>query len=218
MPVVSFVGPTGVGKSTLMRLLCKGGCDKPLSSDPKSLESTSADIHAYIGCFPTLHNPSTVLMLDCEGINGTAPRSTWGNLAKEKMQEILKFRKSFVNRAFPRLLYMFSSVFCFMFNGSPKEQQTWAGLISTYASQAAAATINQLVLPVLVVVFNKVTMEEGVWDVEEASAKFQDIGVLKSLYREVRVVCILSGVSFFGVDVKYIYLINQIYPRSKDCR
>jgi hypothetical protein len=194
MPVVSFVGPTGVGKSTLLRLFCKEGTAKPLSSDPQSPESTSADIHAYIGSFPTQNNPPTTLMLDCEGINGTTPtsvRARLKNFALEKLNEIMDVRKPFVNRAFPRLLYMFSSVYCFVFTGSAKEQQTWIGLVSAYASQAAEATVNQLTLPVLIVIFNKATLDEGVWNIEEASTRIANTSsIFKNLFSEVKIVCI----------------------------
>lgn len=194
LPIVSFVGPTGVGKSTIMRLFGKEGCPKPLSGNSKSIESTSADIHAYIGSFPTQNNPSTVLLLDCEGSGGTSPSSLVESLKHYTLERItawLQSRKPYVNTVFPRILYMFSSVYCFVFSGSVKEQQTWVEILLSYASQAAAATVNQSSRPVLVVIFNKTTLDEGEWNIETASAKCQDLRFM-NFFSEVNVVCIFA--------------------------
>jgi hypothetical protein len=66
LPVLSVVGGSGVGKSTFMRLCVKEGHPKPFAAPSQSTTSTSADIHAYIGCLST-EKQLDVLMLDSEG-------------------------------------------------------------------------------------------------------------------------------------------------------
>jgi hypothetical protein len=66
VPVLSVVGGSGVGKSTFVRLCVKEGHPRPIAAPPQSATSTSADIHAYIGRFPT-EKQLDVLMLDSEG-------------------------------------------------------------------------------------------------------------------------------------------------------
>lgn len=187
-----MVGATGAGKSTLMRQFIKEGCSKPLQSAPHSEDSTSADIHAYIGTFPNKKSPTTTLMLDCEGMNGGFPKALFNPFKKlmHTVGALLEMRKPYVNTAYPRLLYMFSTVFVFVFTGSFKEKQTWVKTIEKYASLAASATINQLSLPSLVVIFNKCSYSEGIWDTEEASARAKNILEFKNLFSEVKIVCI----------------------------
>jgi hypothetical protein len=133
-------------------------------------------------------------MLDSEGINGTVPSSKknyFDQLSRDILNKVMESRKKFVNIAFPRLLYLVSTLFCFVFSGSAKERQLWEGNISTYASQAAAATVNQLALPTLIVVFNKVTLSDGVWDIKEASKQCSDMNFI-NFFSKVIVVRIFS--------------------------
>jgi hypothetical protein len=102
-------------------------------------------------------------------------------------------RRKIVNEVFPRLLYICSSVYCFMFGGNMKERQKWVNFILSYASQAAAGIVNQKVLPVLVVVFNTATLSDGIWDVEKATKEANLDANLKAYFRDVHVVCIFHG-------------------------
>lgn len=99
MPVVSFIGGTGAGKSRLMRMFVQDGNPQPLPGSLHDTESTSADIHAYHGSF----SPFNALMLDSEGFNGTVPRAARGRLNATTEEA----RKEMVKKVYPRLLYMF---------------------------------------------------------------------------------------------------------------
>jgi hypothetical protein len=77
-----------------------------------------------------------------------------------------------------------------MFGASMKERQKWVQYLVSYASHAAAGIVNQVVLPVLIVVFNTAALGDGIWDVKEATEKAQIGDLLKSYFRDVIVVCI----------------------------
>lgn len=199
-----------------MRYLCKKDCDKPIPSLPKIVDSTSADIHAYIGTFPTQKHPSTSLLFDCEGISGGFPVAKKHQLrSSDDEAHLLDIRKPYVKTAFPRLLYMVSSVLVFVFSGAIKEIQTWITDISEYGNRAAAATVNHHTLPYLVVIFNPV-VSEGEWDIEKSSASVEHIRQFKQLST------LFSGVKIISINA-YIFsirlsLIICIYPRSQDTR
>jgi hypothetical protein len=86
------------------------------------------------------------------------------------------------------MLYMCSSVYVFMFAAKVAERQSWFQSISCYANQAAAATVNQRTLPVLILVFNKVPKEDGVWEVDKATLHAQIGDQFSNVFREVHVV------------------------------
>lgn len=54
-------------------MLVKQGYPKPLPADPKSLQSTSSNVHAYVGDFLSHDQHFTSLLLDSEGSYGTIP-------------------------------------------------------------------------------------------------------------------------------------------------
>jgi hypothetical protein len=73
-----------------------------------------------------------------------------------------------------------------------RERQKWENFIVNYASQAAAGSVNQRYLPVLIIVFNTATLSDGIWDTTEATNKAEISDQLKTFFREVYVVCIYS--------------------------
>jgi hypothetical protein len=99
-------------------------------------------------------------------------------------------RQKTVNEVYPRLLYICSSVYCFMFGAGMKERQKWTSFVLTYASQAAAGTVNQKVLPILIIVFNTATLGDGIWDTDEATKKANIGDEFSDFFQEVHVVCI----------------------------
>lgn len=101
-------------------------------------------------------------------------------------------RSKLVNNCFPRLLYMFSEILCYVTTSSKAERQTLVNLLVSYGRVAASGTINQRRLPELVIVFNKVAADQGKWDLSKASKDFRDEPELKKFFRTITVVDILT--------------------------
>jgi hypothetical protein len=88
-------------------------------------------------------------------------------------------------------------VYCFLFAAGMRQRQKWVDFIATHARHAAARIVNQKVLPVLIVVFNMVTVEDGIWDPKRATEEAQIGDQIKNYFREVHVVCIFNSMIFF---------------------
>jgi hypothetical protein len=79
----SFVGPTGVGKSLLIRLLSqemsKENHAVPIAGAIGSVDSTSSDIHMYHGpanlTVEGVQGSFQISFLDCEGNNGSSNKT-----------------------------------------------------------------------------------------------------------------------------------------------
>ena len=182
--MVSFIGGTGAGKSRLLGRLVEKGHSKPIPGRPHETESTSADIHAYLGNFESY----PALMLDSEGFNGTKPRAAegrWNVGTAEQRTEVVK-------KVYPRLLYMFSDIVCFVTTLSKREQQTLVAQLTAYGGVAAAATVNHSRLPLLILVFNKASQSEGKWNVDHSSRDFNTNPELRLYFRDIKVVGIFN--------------------------
>lgn len=186
LPVVSFIGTSGAGKSRLIRFFVNNDFPKPIPGNPKSINSTSADVHSYIGDFL---ESSPSLIFDSEGSDGTVvPRA-----AEHRWNEALAAKRgSFIHTAYPRLLYMFSDVLCYVADGSKRKYSKIIKLLATYGKISAAGTVNQNRLPTLILVFNKLGEEEGTWNVDHASADFNANPILQLYFRDIRVVGIFN--------------------------
>lgn len=100
-------------------------------------------------------------------------------------------RRKFINEVYPRLLYICSSVYCFMFGATMRERQKWMNFVVSYASFAAAGIVNQKVLPILIIVFNTATFGDGIWDTTRATEEAQIGDELENYFQEVHIVCIV---------------------------
>jgi hypothetical protein len=125
-------------------------------------------------------------MCDCEGSNGAAPSRYKISLQFDKEQE--ERRWNFVNIVYPRLLYIFSDVVCLVTAGSRKANVLLENTLKQYAGVAAAGTVNQSRLPSLIIVFNKVALKEGKWNVLEATSDFSGNQELRLYFSEITVV------------------------------
>jgi hypothetical protein len=77
-----------------------------------------------------------------------------------------------------------------MFGAGMRQRQKWTDFLITHAGQAATGIVNQKVLPVLIVVFNMSTKEDGIWNSQKATEEAQISDQIKNYFREVHVVCI----------------------------
>jgi hypothetical protein len=77
-----------------------------------------------------------------------------------------------------------------MFGAGMKQRQKWVDFIETHSSQAAARIVNQQVLPVLIIVFNMTTVEDGIWDTKKVTEEAQIKDLVKLYFSDVHVVCI----------------------------
>jgi hypothetical protein len=91
-----------------------------------------------------------------------------------------------------------------MFGAGMRQKQKWMEFLVTHAGQAAARIVNQKVLPVLIVVFNISTKEDGIWDTTKATEEAQIDNHIKNFFREVHVVCI------FNLDSRRDCVVNVV--------
>jgi len=187
LPIVGFVGPTGVGKSGLVRMLCTKE-PYPLPGDPTATISTSSNIHAYLR--DSTSNGTHLLLLDCEGVNGTTNTASKRLQAKHKMEGLLR-RHKVVARAYPRLIYLFSDILCFVFRGSIRESGSILKLLYDFADISAAGSVNRPRRPVLILIFNYVGMNSADWTkgLREASDQWKrdhdELNTLEKFFSEI---------------------------------
>jgi len=107
--MVSFIGPTGVGKSQTMRYICAPHTRKPSPSARGEEQSWTADLNCYYGVIPRDTNTADdlhFLMIDSEGTGGTSAKLALGAFHDK--------RRDFVEKYYPSLLYRFSDIICFV--------------------------------------------------------------------------------------------------------
>jgi uncharacterized membrane protein YidH (DUF202 family) len=88
-----------------------------------------------------------------------------------------------------------------MFGAAMKERQKWMNFLVSYANQASAGTVNQKVLPILIIVFNTATLADGIWDIDKATTEARIGDELSNFFQEVHVVCIKCCLCLFWIIV-----------------
>eukprot|EP01094_Clydonella_sp_ATCC50884_P018300 TRINITY_DN336_c0_g1_i1.p1 TRINITY_DN336_c0_g1~~TRINITY_DN336_c0_g1_i1.p1 ORF type:complete len:377 (+),score=45.28 TRINITY_DN336_c0_g1_i1:284-1414(+) len=170
--VVSFVAPTGSGKSRLMRPMC--GDDKPLPAAAASVRPCSSDVHGYLGK-RGMHPGARVVFLDSEGMGGEKigleSEGDWirgkGPLFKK---EWVSAKTSAVETTYPQLLYATSDVLCFLWRGVPKAHLLVVERLTAIVAQQPVG-----VAPHLLIVFNCVHENDVPcqdWSVEATTTNF----------------------------------------------
>ncbi|KAF3160773.1 hypothetical protein TWF788_002869 [Orbilia oligospora] len=183
--IVSFVGATGAGKSFLIRYLIHlsetdnetawEDIQSPITAEPTSFRPTTGEINLYADP-STIGTSTPLLLVDCEGIDGSAAslasdyQMKWHNL-KEKFNQKVYYlgrqidRTEVVEDIYPRLLYIFSDVVCYV-----ASDNTWPKIINrllNWSTTGAQHTINQAALPALILIINGRNEGREEWVSEE---------------------------------------------------
>ncbi|KAF3181429.1 hypothetical protein TWF751_009368 [Orbilia oligospora] len=177
--IASFVGPTGAGKSVLIRSIIylsapEGeaweSIEAPVPGEQDSFCSTTGEVNLYPE--PSSFGTKTpILLADCEGVEGSKPVATkhqkdWMKLSRRYRIQNKEGRgldrSSIVKNIYPRFLYIFSDVICYV----TRDQRLWASAtvqLLEWSSIGAEHTINQRTLPALIIILNNSSIENEAW-------------------------------------------------------
>eukprot|EP01112_Ceratiomyxa_fruticulosa_P000585 TRINITY_DN10527_c0_g1_i1.p1 TRINITY_DN10527_c0_g1~~TRINITY_DN10527_c0_g1_i1.p1 ORF type:complete len:526 (+),score=72.06 TRINITY_DN10527_c0_g1_i1:928-2505(+) len=196
LSIGSFIGGSGIGKSTLSRILCVLNQDpknKPIPGDILESLSTSSDINAYKAILNDEND--SFLLIDSEGTGGSLLLEGIKKKIKDETQLRIweSKKKKCVEKAYPRMLYLFSEVIVYVFRGALKEHLSIINPLKDYSKIAAANSVNMNFQPFLILVYNMVLEEEvaGKWnehDITLIGEKFAS--TLAMYYKEPKVVFI----------------------------
>ena len=207
------------GKSFLIRALQyteeTHGLPTPIPAPGAKLHnhsSTSSDIHLYPDS-TTASDESPILFLDCEGFEGSdIPVSLVARLTPQAATA----RREFVEAAYPRLVYAFSTCIVFVTSGPLAGADDIKRRLISYASKGASGSKNQGFKPSLFVVFNR--FRDGNkpgfdWSIDSSSKAFladKNRAELENFYSNIRVVYIPSMDREAAIALQQIDAFEQV--------
>ncbi|KAF5687085.1 hypothetical protein FCIRC_2473 [Fusarium circinatum] len=179
--ICSFVGDTGAGKSTLIRSLIFES-ERALDFDPldapvpgaqtgsSAIRSTTGEVNLYLDP-STFGTVAPMFYADCEGLLGTEPlaaehQTEWAKYGQRYLIESKNGkpvdRRTAVKTIYPRFLYIFSDVICYV----TRNHRAWAESalqLLDWSKVGVQNAINQHALPALIIVLNGPSLENEAW-------------------------------------------------------
>eukprot|EP01112_Ceratiomyxa_fruticulosa_P015914 TRINITY_DN4758_c0_g1_i4.p1 TRINITY_DN4758_c0_g1~~TRINITY_DN4758_c0_g1_i4.p1 ORF type:complete len:710 (-),score=113.68 TRINITY_DN4758_c0_g1_i4:24-2153(-) len=217
LSTVSFVGDYKTGKSTLIRSLCSpNAVDKlPLINKPCN------DVNAYLATL----GQRCFAVLDSIGTNSYSPPFpdpdivsdiillNKGQLTDNKVKDYVAKKRKCVERAYPRLLYLFSDVLVFVMKGPIQEYYPLILRLREYSKMASANSVKKEFRPFLVLVVNMVSKQEGEgrWDEITQNWLSQE---LCDYYRDPKIILVPK---WEGNEVLCAHQINLLNNTIRSC-
>ncbi|KAL1602434.1 hypothetical protein SLS60_005850 [Paraconiothyrium brasiliense] len=203
--LVSLVGQTGAGKSSLIKLMIDLNSTQdqkfcsPVVGASGETDPTSENVHLYADPVTTISD-NPIFFADCEGLQGGEreplgarfrrnrkkmrnPEPTPLPVSERKLEwaeeKSHSSREYAVTHLYPRLLYTFSDVIVFVLRNPRVVENVLEQLVS-WAAAALETSSNQPILPHAIIVLNasENDIDESEWDLDNATTK-----ILESLSR-----------------------------------
>lgn len=193
VPVLSFLGPTGAGKSSL---LCKlKPTEKPIVALNSQPIPTTSNINSYLA--PGFEDIKNLRLLDVEGEDGGLPlleyckseginveelnlsaggivdfvKSVFANCDQKELNMYMNARKETTKQSFTRLAYTMSDVIIYVNTVPAKRESEYLERVLEFA-EAAQKELSSVERPSLIMVFNQCNKREEPFDIDESTNQF----------------------------------------------
>ncbi|KAG7424468.1 Phospholipase A I [Fusarium oxysporum f. sp. raphani] len=171
--LVTFVGQTDVGKSTIIRGLmsARSGEDwvgdespVPAPADSNPCTSTTGEVNLYADP-ATLESKNPILYVDCEGFSGTGTlaakyQSRWysrdiryRDYRIDESSTHATTRTHVAKQIYPRFLYIFSDVICFVVEQTRLIRDAVISLLK-WSQICSSHVVNQFSIPSAILIIN----------------------------------------------------------------